>query len=155
MLITLTTADVGGFFGNPEPEMLVRWYQVGAFNPFFRAHAHIDTKRREPYLLDDPYKTMIKEVIRLRYTLLPVWYTAFHEATVNGMPIVRYGLPCTAWCDVMLIDWFRPHFVEYPKDENGFSIDDQYFIGSSGLLVKPITAKDVTETTMYLPDNQV
>ena len=38
-------ADVGGFFGNPEPEMLVRWYQVGAFAPFFRAHAHIDRVR--------------------------------------------------------------------------------------------------------------
>ena len=39
-------ADVGGFFGNPEPELLLRWYQAGAFQPFFRAHAHIDTKRR-------------------------------------------------------------------------------------------------------------
>jgi alpha 1,3-glucosidase len=22
-------ADVGGFFGNPDPELLLRWYQVG------------------------------------------------------------------------------------------------------------------------------
>lgn len=43
-------ADVGGFFGNPEPELLVRWYQVGAYYPFFRGHAHHDTKRREPWL---------------------------------------------------------------------------------------------------------
>ncbi|KAF8377060.1 hypothetical protein HHK36_030433 [Tetracentron sinense] len=43
-------ADVGGFFGNPEPELLVRWYQLGAYYPFFRAHAHHDTKRREPWL---------------------------------------------------------------------------------------------------------
>jgi mannosyl-oligosaccharide alpha-1,3-glucosidase len=70
--------------------MLVRWYQVGAFNPFFRAHAHIDTKRREPYLLDDPYKSMVKEILRLRYSLLPVWYTAFHETSISGLPIVRY-----------------------------------------------------------------
>ena len=46
----LTGADVGGFFGNPEPDLLVRWYQVGAFYPFFRGHAHHDTKRREPWL---------------------------------------------------------------------------------------------------------
>lgn len=82
-------ADVGGFFGNPETEMLVRWYQVGAFGPFFRAHAHIDTKRREPFLLDQPYKGMIRDILRLRYSLLPVWYTAFRETTVTGLPVLR------------------------------------------------------------------
>lgn len=45
-----TGADVGGFFGNPDTELLVRWYQLGAYYPFFRAHAHHDTKRREPWL---------------------------------------------------------------------------------------------------------
>ena len=87
----LFIADVGGFFGNPEPEMLIRWYQVGVFNPFFRAHAHIDTKRREPFLLDPPYKGMVRDLIRLRYTLLPMWYTAFRETTVSGVPILKYG----------------------------------------------------------------
>jgi mannosyl-oligosaccharide alpha-1,3-glucosidase len=69
--------------------MLLRWYQVGAFSPFFRAHAHKGTKRREPYLLDEPFKSIVKEVLRLRYSLLPVWYTVFHETTVTGMPILR------------------------------------------------------------------
>ena len=82
-------ADVGGFFGNPEPEMLVRWYFVGAFSPFFRAHAHNGTKRREPYLLAEPYKSIVREIIRLRYSLLPVWYTAFRESSVTGMPVAR------------------------------------------------------------------
>ncbi len=82
-------ADVGGFFGNPEPEMLVRWYQVGIFAPFFRAHAHIDTKRREPYLLDEPYKGIVKKFLKLRYSMLPVWYTLFREASVSGVPILR------------------------------------------------------------------
>lgn len=43
--------DVGGFFGNPEPELMVRWYQAGIFYPFFRAHAHLDSNRREPWLV--------------------------------------------------------------------------------------------------------
>lgn len=89
MPTTYTIADVGGFFGNPEPEMLVRWYQVGAFAPFFRAHAHIDTKRREPYLLEEPYQGMVKAVLRLRYTLLSVWYTAFRESSVRGTPVLK------------------------------------------------------------------
>jgi alpha 1,3-glucosidase len=87
--LQLPPADVGGFFGNPETEMLVRWYQVGAFAPFFRAHAHIDTKRREPFLLDQPYKGMIRDILRLRYSLLPVWYTAFRETSVTGLPVLR------------------------------------------------------------------
>jgi alpha 1,3-glucosidase len=69
--------------------MLVRWYQVGIFNPFLRAHAHIDTKRREPFLLEQPYKGMVKDLLRLRYTMLPVWYTAFRETSVTGVPVLR------------------------------------------------------------------
>lgn len=126
-------ADVGGFFGNPEPEMLVRWYQVGIFSPFLRAHAHIDTKRREPFLLDEPYKSIVRDTLRLRYAMLPVWYTAFREASVRGIPVVR------------------PHYTVFPGDENGFALDDQFFIGASGLLVKPVTEKGATEVSVYLP----
>ncbi|KAJ3995742.1 glycoside hydrolase family 31 protein [Lentinula boryana] len=130
-------SDVGGFFGNPEPEMLVRWYQVGIFSPFFRAHAHIDTKRREPFLLEEPYKSIIRDILRLRYSMLPIWYTAFRENSVTGMPIVR------------------PHYVMFPQDTAGFNIDDQFFVGSSGILVKPVTEKEKTEATVYLPEDQV
>ena len=28
--LTFVGADVGGFFGNPDPALLVRWYQVRA-----------------------------------------------------------------------------------------------------------------------------
>ncbi|OJA14137.1 hypothetical protein AZE42_06718 [Rhizopogon vesiculosus] len=130
-------SDVGGFFGNPEPEMLVRWYVVGAFSPFFRAHAHIDTKRREPYLLDEPYKSIVRDILRLRYSMLPVWYTAFRETSANGMPILR------------------PQYMMFPKDVAGFGIDDQYYIGSSGLLVKPVTEKGAKETSIYIAEDQV
>lgn len=85
-----TGADVGGFFGNPSETMLVRWYQTGAFYPFFRAHAHIDTKRREPYLVAEPARGIIRDAIRLRYSLLPVWYTAFWQSHTLGLPIARF-----------------------------------------------------------------
>lgn len=42
----------------------------------------------------------------------------------------------------------------FPKDKNGFDIDDQYFIGSSGLLVKPVTEKGQTEASVYLPEDE-
>ena len=44
--LSFAGADVGGFFGEPTPELFTRWYQAGAFTPFFRGHAHLDTKRR-------------------------------------------------------------------------------------------------------------
>lgn len=129
-------ADVGGFFGNPEKELLTRWYQAGAFNPFFRAHAHIDTRRREPYLAGSPHTEIITQAIRLRYSLLPAWYTAFHEASTKGSPIVR------------------PNFYVHPSDERGFALEDQMYIGDTGLLVKPVTAAGQESVSVHLADDE-
>ncbi|PWN38233.1 uncharacterized protein FA14DRAFT_24232 [Meira miltonrushii] len=129
-------ADVGGFFGNPAPDFLLRWYQAGIFHPFFRAHAHIDTKRREPYLLAEPHKSAVRELIKLRYQLLPVWYTAFKQSNHGGLPVLR------------------PQYVMFPNDVNGFSIDDQYYIGDSGLLVKPAVKADAESVEVYLAEDQ-
>ena len=82
-------ADVGGFFKDPETELLVRWYQAGAFYPFFRAHAHLDTKRREPFLLDEDKMVIVRNAVRLRYQLLPLFYTSFYLSHLTGLPVMR------------------------------------------------------------------
>lgn len=130
-------ADVGGFFGNPSKELLTRWYQAGIFYPFFRAHAHIDTRRREPYLAGEPYTSIITQAIRLRYQLLPTWYTAFHTASISGEPIIK------------------PHYYVHPSDASAFSLDSQFYIGSSGLLARPVVDEDATTVSIYLPPNVV
>ena len=129
-------ADVGGFFGNPSKELQTRWYQAGAFYPFFRAHAHIDTRRREPYLLGEPYTDVMTQALRLRYALLPSWYTAFREAAIDGQPIIR------------------AQYYVHPQDEAGFAIDDQFYIGSTGLLVKPVTNENSESVDIYLADDE-
>ena len=129
-------ADVGGFFGNPSKDLLTRWYQAGAFYPFFRGHAHIDTRRREPYLAGEPYTSIITQALRLRYQLLPAWYTAFHEASVNGTPVVR------------------PHYYVFPSDDKGFAIDDQFYVGSTGLLAKPVVKEGAESVDIYIPDDE-
>lgn len=43
----------------------------------------------------------------------------------------------------------------FPEDEQGFGIDDQFYLGSSGLLCKPVTTQGVTSTSVYLSDAQV
>lgn len=129
-------ADIGGFFGNPDKELLTRWYQAGIFYPFMRAHAHIDTRRREPYLAGEPYTEIITQAIRLRYSLLPAWYTAFHESSVNGAPIVR------------------PNYYVFPGDEKGFGIDNQLYLGNYGLLAKPVTQAGQKGQPIYLADKE-
>eukprot|EP00794_Sanderia_malayensis_P019892 gene19892-21835_t len=128
-------ADVGGFFGNPDKELLVRWYQAGAFQPFFRAHAHLDTKRREPWLFDDDTKSIIREAIRKRYILLPLWYNLFQEASLTGSPIIR------------------PLWVEYPEDTKTFDMDDEYLLGTD-ILVKPVTAAGQESVDVYFPGGE-
>ncbi|KAK3378468.1 glycoside hydrolase family 31 protein [Podospora didyma] len=130
-------ADVGGFFGNPEKDLQTRWYQAGAFYPFFRGHAHIDARRREPYLAGEPYSSIIAAALRLRYSLLPSWYTAFHQAYVDGTPIVK------------------PMFYTHPTEEAGFDIDDQFFVGNTGLLAKPVTEQDKVSADVWIPDDEV
>jgi alpha 1,3-glucosidase len=70
------------------------------------------------------------------YSLLPVWYTAFHRASFEGMPVIR------------------PHFVMFPDDEAGFTIDDQFFLGDSGLLAKPVVNEGAQSVDVYLPDDE-
>ncbi|KAJ1983776.1 glucosidase II [Dimargaris verticillata] len=131
-----TGADVGGFFGDPSPELLARWYQVGAFQPFFRAHAHIDTKRREPWLIPKPHQDYIREAIKTRYQLLPYFYTLFYRAYSDNLPVLR------------------PMLYEYPGDPAVLAMEDQAMVGSA-LLIKPITQEGQTTTTVYLPTEDV
>ncbi|KAF9585987.1 hypothetical protein BGW38_010628 [Lunasporangiospora selenospora] len=133
--IPFSGADVGGFFGNPDAELLTRWYQAGAYYPFFRAHAHLDSKRREPWLFGEPYTSQIREAIRMRYKLLPFWYTLFHEASVDGAPIIR------------------PMFTEFPEDEAVFDMDDQFMVGDA-LLVKPVAKPGVTRSSVYFAGSE-
>lgn len=89
-------ADVGGFFGNPDAQLMTRWYQAGAFYPFFRGHAHLETKRREPWLFGEETTKRIRDAITMRYTLLPYMYTQFFLAHDHGDTVMQplfYNFP--------------------------------------------------------------
>ncbi|CAJ0962009.1 unnamed protein product, partial [Mesorhabditis belari] len=133
--IPFVGADVGGFFGNPDEQLLLRWYQAGAYQPFFRAHAHIDTRRREPWLFSDETREGIRDAIRQRYTLLPYWYTLFQEHNATGMPPMR------------------PIFYEFPSDEALFTEDKAHMVGEA-LLVRAVVDKDATSVEVTLPSGE-
>nr|AXJ21599.1 glucosidase II alpha-subunit [Glyphodes pyloalis] len=130
--ISFCGADIGGFFKYPDAELMTRWYQAGAYQPFYRAHSHIETKRREPWLYDEASMKLQREALRRRYTLIDFWYTLFYEHTRDGLPVMR------------------PLFQEFPKEEAVFTIDDQYLLGNK-LLVRPVTASKARSVPVYLP----
>lgn len=134
--LSFVGADVGGFFGNTDAELMTRWMQTGAYQPFFRGHAHHDARRREPWMFGDETMVRLRKAAMARYALLPFWYTVFHEASVTGMPVMR-----TMW-------------MNYPKTESLFAVDDQFLIGSD-LLVKPVTAPQVTESLVKFPGEHI
>lgn len=133
--LSFTGADVGGFFGNPDPELLTRWYQLATYYPFFRAHAHLDTKRREPWLFGEPYTSYIREAIQVRYALLPYFYTLFREASTTGVPVMR------------------PLWMEFPEEEMTFAMDKACMVGSS-LLIHGVYTEGATSESVYLPGKE-
>uniref|UniRef100_U5EKN8 Glucosidase II subunit alpha n=1 Tax=Corethrella appendiculata TaxID=1370023 RepID=U5EKN8_9DIPT len=130
--ISFCGADVGGFFGNPDAELFSRWYQTAAFQPFFRSHAHIDTKRREPWLFPEDTKQVIRNAIRKRYSYLPFWYTLFYEHERSGHPIMR------------------PLLAHYPTDKEAFTLDNEYLLGDE-LLVRPVLDEKANKVDVYFP----
>ena len=67
--------DIGGFSGSPGAELYLRWFQLATFLPFFRTHSAVGTKPREPWVFGEPYNTIIRNFLELRYKLIPYLYT--------------------------------------------------------------------------------
>jgi alpha-glucosidase len=73
--IPIAGADIGGFFADCTPELLVRWTQLGSLYPFARNNSAKGTTRQEPWAWGEPTTTRCRRAIELRYRLLPYLYT--------------------------------------------------------------------------------
>jgi alpha-glucosidase len=87
--ISFCGTDIGGFSGEPDGELFTRWIQMGTFSPFMRAHSAGDTKEREPWSFGEPFTSINRKFIELRYRLIPYLYSAFWEHHRYGFPILR------------------------------------------------------------------
>ncbi len=131
--VPFTGMDVGGFMGNPSPELFVRWMSLGLYSPLFRNHTHIGYNYREPWLFGETNTIRVRKILEQRYQLLPYLYSVFYEAHTKGYPINR----------------MLPFY--YPLDETTFhqSFENQFFHGQF-ILVCPVPSdKDFAE--VYLP----
>ncbi|MES1177489.1 MAG: glycoside hydrolase family 31 protein [Myxococcales bacterium] len=125
-------ADVGGFVGCPDPELLAEWTELGALTPFFRNHSAKDACRREPWLHGPANEARIRAAIERRYRLLPYLYTVFEESARTGIPILR------------------PLWLEYPNDPVTQRNASSFLLGAD-LLVAPKLASGHVGYDVQLP----
>jgi alpha-glucosidase len=124
--------DVGGFWDDCNGELLARFTEFGAFQPFCRNHTAKGTRRQEPWAFGEPYESVCRRMIKLRQRLLPYFYTLFEECHRTGAPILR------------------PLLFEYPEDETTYAMDDEFLLGTA-LLVAPISRPGLEYRHVYLP----
>eukprot|EP00439_Symbiodinium_sp_Y106_P044205 s2580_g5.t1 len=129
---SLVGADVAGFMGDPDPELFVRWHQLGVWYPFYRAHAHLTTKRREPWLLGGSVLAKVRKAVLTRYRMLPTWYTLAAEWALAGAPMVR------------------PIWYHDQEDADAFQHADTHFLVGDALLIRA-PSEGAKSVKVYLP----
>lgn len=127
--------DIGGFSGEPDGELFTRWIQLGTFSPFMRAHSAGDTSEREPWSFGEPFTSINRKFIELRYQLMPYIYSVFWEHH-------RYGFPILRPLAMLEQEYISNH---YRQDE--FTFGDK-------ILVCPVLEQGATSRMVYLPKGQ-
>jgi len=132
------TTDIGGFFrpGSSQytdekfHELLTRWHQWGTFNPIFRNHGY--QTETEPWKYGEIVEENMRNMLDLRYRLLPYIYSEAWQITKNGSTMMR------------------PLVMDFREDAVAVGQAYEYMFGKS-ILVAPITEAGVNEWNVYLP----
>ncbi|MEQ2194997.1 hypothetical protein XENOCAPTIV_005922, partial [Xenoophorus captivus] len=131
--ISYTGADICGFFNTAEYEMCLRWMQLGAFYPYSRNHNGKGNPRQDPVGWDEKFTEASRDVLNIRYTLLPYLYMLMFESHTKGSTVVR------------------PLLHEFVKDKATWDIHTQFLWGPA-LLISPALGPGVTVVEGYLPN---
>ncbi|GGJ84189.1 alpha-glucosidase [Deinococcus aquiradiocola] len=130
--IPFSAPDVGGFDLDSSGELLARWYQAALGYAFLRNHASNFTAYQEPWRFGEPYLSVIREALQMRYRLLPHLYTLTHQATTGALPPLR------------------PLALHHPQDPQARTEASSYLLGE-GLLVAPVLHANTAQRQVYLP----
>ncbi|HNR95070.1 MAG TPA: glycoside hydrolase family 31 protein [Kiritimatiellia bacterium] len=121
--------DIGGYIGDPGPELYIRWLQFGAFSPLMQYHG---VQRREPWEFGPEAEAAYRLLSHLRMNLKPALIELGREAAETGLPVMR------------------PMIMEFPDDPRFSSEDSQYMLGPN-LLVAPILEAGATARRVKFP----
>jgi len=137
------TTDIGGFFNGDITtayfrELIVRWFQYGAFCPLFRLHGNRlpggdgSGGPNEVWSFGDEAYAIIREFLFLRERLRPYIMEQMRLAHERGIPPMR------------------PLFLDFPQDDGCPMVDDQFMFGPD-LLVAPVLHEGARRREVYLP----
>jgi alpha-D-xyloside xylohydrolase len=141
------TTDIGGFHGGDARdeafrELVVRWFQYGAFCPLFRLHGHREPRSvtawnmtggpNEVWTFGDEAYAIIRGVMLMRERLRPYLHQHLDVAARDGLPAMR------------------PLFVDFPDDEQAWTVEDQLMFGTD-VLVAPVIEAGARSRSVYLP----
>jgi len=144
------TTDIGGYQNGDiyDPyfqELIVRWFQWGAFCPIFRAHgirtplAVPDTEPcarsgspNEIWDFGDVAYDAIKTVISIREQLRPYIYEQMQIASSTGTPVMR------------------PLWFDFPSVTLAATIEDQFMFGPK-YMVAPVIEYLARSRSVYFP----
>ena len=131
------TTDIGGFFRPKDQytsdayhELLIRWFQYGAFCPIFRVHGYVSNA--EIWNYGTQVENILTQYDELRYRLLPYIYSAAWGVTSKGETLMRSLT------------------LEFSSDPGARKVADQFMFGPD-LLINPVTTEGATQRTLYLP----
>ncbi|XP_069583495.1 sucrase-isomaltase, intestinal isoform X1 [Ranitomeya imitator] len=130
--ISYTGADICGFFGDTTYELCARWMQLGAFYPYSRNHNGKGYMRQDPVSFDERFKDISRNVLNIRYKLLPYLYTLMYEAHTEGSTVIR------------------PLLHEFTNDTETWNIYEQFLWGPA-FMISPALREKQTEVDAYIP----
>lgn len=127
-----TGADIGGFGADATEDLVLRWLAAGIFMPLMRNHSARGTRRQEAYAFENT--EAFRNMIGLRYCLLPYLYSEFMKAALKG------GM------------YARPLGFVWTEDETARHVEDQLLIGES-IMIAPVYEQNAIGRHVYLPED--
>ena len=125
-------ADLCGFSSDTTPDLALRWLEFGLLTPLMRNHSAVGTRMQEYYRFPEVLPA-VRNMIRLRYALLPYLYSEFMKAALKNT------------------SYFRPLAFDYPDDPDAREVEDQLLLGE-GLMAAPVYIQNAHGRHVYLPE---